>query len=291
MSLVFNKIAVGVAFSPTSEAMLTETVRLAQSLHAEVLIIHVGTRTAEAEHRMSSMIDRCSSMRERISVIWGSGDPADVILDSCKRNQVDLLVTGALKKENLVQYYVGSIARKVLRKAGCSVLTLVNPTTTEGTVYKNVVVSGEDSPYIAEAISTACSFTPKDNSSWIHIVREVKMYGLTMASADQHTEEEYDDVRQGLVKQEIENVEQILSKIPHDGIRVNIKVVSGKSGFELTKFAERKNANLLVVGAPPRRLSIFDRLFPHDLEYVFADIPCNLLIVQPSKYKKEGAHG
>ena len=290
MSIVFNKIAVGVAFSPTSEAMLAETIRLAKSLNAEVLLIHVGERSAEAEQRMNSMIEKCSSMRDKVSVIWGSGDPANVILDSCKRHHVDLLVTGALKKENLVQYYVGSIARKVLRKAGCSVLTLVNPTTA-GTSYKNVVVSGEDSPYIAEAISTACSFPPKDNSSWIHIVREVKMYGLTMATADQHTEEEYDDVRQGLVKQEIDNVYEILSKIPHEGIRVNVKVVSGKSGFELTKFAERKNANLLVVGAPPRRLSIFDRLFPHDLEYVFADIPCNLLIVQPSKYRKGGTHG
>lgn len=290
MSLVFKKIAVGVAFSPTSEAMLAETIRLAKSLNAEVLLIHVGTRTAEAEQRMNAMIDKCDSMRDKVSVLWCSGDPAVVILDSCKRHHVDLLVTGALKKENLVQYYVGSIARKVLRKAKCSVLTLVNPTI-EGTDYKNVVVSGEDSPYIAEAIATACGFVPKDNSSWIHIVREVKLYGLTMATADQHTEEEYDDVRQGLVKQEIDNVQDILSKIPHNGIRVNIKVVSGKSGFELTKFAERKNANLLVVGAPPHRFSIFDRLFPHDLEYVFADIPCNLLIVQPSKYKREGTHG
>lgn len=287
---MFKKIAVGVAFSPTSEAMLTETIRLAKLLNSEVLLIHVGQRSTEAEQKMNSMIEKCAAMRDHISVLWGSGDPADVILDSCKRHHVDLLVTGALRKENLVEYYVGSIARKVLRKAGCSVLTLVNPSV-EGTSYKNVVVSGEDSPYIAEAISTACSFMSKDNSSWLHVVREVKLYGLTMAAADQHTEEEYDDLRQGLVKEEIDQVHGILSRIPHEGIRVNIKMVSGKSGFGLTKFAEKKHANLLVVGAPPRRLSILDRLFPHDLEYVFADIPCNLLIVQPSKYRKEAARG
>jgi nucleotide-binding universal stress UspA family protein len=55
--------------------------------------------------------------------------------------------------------------------------------------------------------------------------------------------------------------------------------VSGKSGFELPKFAVKKSANLLVLGAPPRRSSFFDRLFPHDLEYILADLPCNLLIV------------
>lgn len=290
MSIAFKKIAVGVAFSPTAEAMLMETARLARLLDAEVLLIHVGTRTPDAESRMTSMIEKCNIVRDRMIVLWGSGDPVDVILDSCKKHHVDLLVTGALKKENLVQYYVGTIARKVLRKAGCSVLTIVNPSI-EGTSYKNVVVNAEDSTYIEEAIATACQFTSKEQGSWVHVVRELKMYGLTMAAADQHSEEEYDDARQKLVKQEIEKVEEILGRIPHEGIKVNIKVVSGKSGFELPRFAERKNANLLVVGAPPRRFSIFDRLFPHDLEYVLANLPCNLLVVQQSKYRKEAGNG
>jgi nucleotide-binding universal stress UspA family protein len=290
MSIVFHKIAVGVAFSPTAEAMLMETARIAKLLDAEMLLIHVGIRTPDTENRMTSMIEKCNIDRDRMSVLWGSGDPVGVILDSCRKHQVDLLVTGALKKENLVQYYVGTIARKVLRKAACSVLTIVNPSA-DATDYKNVVVNAEDSSYIKEAITTACQFTSREQGSWLHIVRELKMYGLTMAATDQHTEEEYDGARQKLVKQEIEKVEEIIGSIPHEGIRVNIKVVSGKSGFELPRFAERKHANLLVVGAPPRRFSFFDRIFPHDLEYVLADLPCNLLVVKPSKYRKEASNG
>jgi len=290
MSIAFNKIAVGIAFSPTTEAMLIETARLAKLLNAEVILIHVGTRTTDAEKRMDAMIEKCSILRDRLSVLWGAGDPVDVILDSCKKHHVDLLVTGALKKENLVQYYVGTIARKVLRKAGCSVLTIVNPSI-ENKPYKNVVVNAEDSSYIAEAIATACRFVPADNGSWVHIVRELKLYGLTMAANDQYTEEQYDDLRQGLVKQEIEKVEALMQQIPHEGVRINIKMVSGKSGFELPRFTERKNADLLVIGAPSRRFSFFDRVFPHDLEYILAALPCNLLIVQPSKYRKEATHG
>jgi len=290
VSLVFHNIAVGVAFSPTAEAMLMETSRLAKLLDADLLLIHVGEHTSDAESRMNAMIEKCNIHRERMSVLWGSGDPVKVILDSCKKHNVDLLVTGALKKENLVQYYVGTIARKVLRKAGCSVLTVINPSV-DARPYKNVVVNAEDSSYITEAIATACMFTSKEPDSWLHIIRELKMYGLTMAASDQYTEEEYNDVRQGLIKQEIEKVEEILKRIPHEGIRVNIKMVSGKSGFELPRFAERKNANLLVVGAPPRRFSFFDRIFPHDMEYILADLPCSLLVVQPSKYGKESSRG
>jgi len=274
------------AFSPTSEAMLAETIRLSKLFDAEILLIHVGQRTPDVEQKMNAMIAKCN----RVTVEWGSGDPVNVILDSCKKHQVDLLITGALKKENLVQYYVGSIARKVLRKARCSVLTIINPST-EGRPYKNIVASAEDSPYIIDAISTACRFAPIDNSAWVHVVREVKLYGLTMAAADQHTEEEYDDVRQGLVKEEIEKVQEIMQRIPHEGIRINIKTVSGKSGFALTEFAQTKHAELLVIGAQPRKFSFLDRIFPHDMEYILADLPCSLLVVQPSKYRKGGNHG
>jgi nucleotide-binding universal stress UspA family protein len=290
VSITFRKIAVGIAFSPTSTAMLVQTARLARLLNAEVLVIHVGQQTANAEAKMNEMITNCDLMRDRLSVIWGTGDPVNVILDSCKKYQIDLLVTGALKKEKLVQYYVGSVARKVLRKARCSVFTIINPSI-ESKTYKNVVVSAEDSSYVGEAISTACNLVSRDNGSWLHVVREVKLYGLSMAASDQHTEQEYDNVRHDLVKQEIEKVEEIMKDIPHEGVRVNIKTVSGKSGFELPRFAERKNADLLVVGAPPRRFSFLDRVFPHDFEYILADLPCSLLVVQPSKYRKEASRG
>jgi nucleotide-binding universal stress UspA family protein len=70
-------------------------------------------------------------------------------------------------------------------------------------------------------------------------------------------------------------------------------MVSGKAGFELSKFAHRKNADLLIVGAPRRRFSVFDRVFPHDLEYIFGDMPCNLLVIHPKSEaeRKEAGRG
>jgi hypothetical protein len=86
---------------------------------------------------------------------------------------------------------------------------------------------------------------------------------------------------QGMVREEIDEVEKILARIPRENLKVNIKMLSGKSGYELARFAERKKAELLIVGAPARRFSLFDRVFPHDLEYIFANLPCNLLIINP----------
>jgi nucleotide-binding universal stress UspA family protein len=222
-----------------------------------------------------------------VKIFWEEGKPSQRILAVCKKENVDLLIAGALKKENLLQYYLGTVARKIIRKADCSVLLLVNPSTTPQP-FKNIVVEADDRPYVEQSLQAACQIALKDESSWLHIVRELKMYGLTMTAAEQCSEQEYEDMRHNLVQSEIDTVEKILHEIPHEGVKINIKLVSGKSGFELTQFTQRKQADLLIVGAPERRFSFFDRVFTHDQEYIFADLPCNLLIIHP---RKEVAHG
>lgn len=285
MIALFRKIGLAIAFSPTAQGMVAEAARLAQISSAELVLIHVGSQSAENEERMQNLLQGCRIPMRNVSIRWVSGDPAVALLAVCDAEHLDLLVTGALKKENLVNYYVGSIARKVLRTANCSVMTIVNPSVNPQSI-RNIVVNAEDSAYIHEAISTACGLG--NQGSWVHVVRELKLYGLTMASSDQYTEDEYEDVRQRLVRQEIDQVEGWLRRIPHEGLKINIKVVSGKSGFELPRFAERKRADLLVIGAAEHKSSFFDRVFQHDMEYILADLPCNLLVVQTGK---EAGHG
>ena len=292
MNFGAHKIGLAIAFSPTSEAMLAEAARLTLVYQANLVLIHVGDHGSAEDQLMSDLLKKAGLQNSSVKICWENGKPADSILKVCQREKIDLLIAGALKKENLVGYYIGTIARQIMRKADCSFLMITNPTTSPAP-YKNIVVNAEDSPYVTEAISAACELGLKEQANWVHIVRELKMYGLTMAVADQCTEAEYDDMRQHLVKDEINKVEEILSRIPHDKLKVNIKMVSGKAGFELSKFTQRKNADLLIVGAPRRRFSVFDRVFPHDLEYIFGDMPCNLLVIHPKSEieRKEAMRG
>jgi nucleotide-binding universal stress UspA family protein len=122
-----------------------------------------------------------------------------------------------------------------------------------------------------------------DHARWLHVVRELKLYGLTMTASAQASEQEYEDLRSSMVRDEIENAQRKLENIPHAGLKINYKIISGKSGYELAQFAVSKTADLLIVGAPSHRFSLLDRFFTHDLEYLFANLPCNLLIVNPGK--------
>jgi nucleotide-binding universal stress UspA family protein len=282
-----KKIAVAVAFSPRVEAVLTEAARMTKMWNAQLILIHVGKHGEKEVARLNQLLTNTGLNQADVKIFWEEGKPSQRILATCKKEDVDLLIAGALKKENLVQYYLGTVARKIIRKADCSVLLLTDPSTTPKP-FNNIVVDADDGPYLEESLRAACEVGLKEKSMWLHVVRELKMYGLTMTAAEQCSEEEYEEMRHKLVKEEIDSVEKMLQRIPHEGLKVNIKLVSGKSGFEITQFAQRKQADLLIVGAPQRRFSLFDRVFTHDQEYIFADLPCNLLIIQP---RKEVARG
>jgi nucleotide-binding universal stress UspA family protein len=282
MNTKFSIIGLAVSFSPTTKAMVAEALRLVEWFQSDLVLIHVGTKNSEKSEAMQKLINESALNISRIKVFWVQGDPADEILKVCKHEKVDLLVAGALKKENLVNHYLGTVARKIMRKATCSIWMISDPSM-EIKPLKNIVVDAEDGGNMHEILKLACMLASQEQGTWVHIVRELKLLGLALAAREQCTEAEYDELKRNLMREETMLVEKELELIPHQHIKINIKLLSGKSGFELVQFAKRKASDLLIIHAPQRKLSFFDRIFTHDQEYIFSDLPCSLLILQSSR--------
>ena len=279
-NLMFQRICLAAAFSPRTEALLAEAARLTAGLGAHLTIVHVGQLEKEKVEFIGTTLRQHGMDSDRFKVIDEPGEPAAVILEACKKDKSDLLIAGALHREELVKYYIGTVGRTVLRKAPCSVLVITDPKI-EREGFRNIGALADDTPFIKETLAAACSIGMLSTDARLHVLRDLKMFGLTLASADQISETVYDQLQEQLISDEISTAEQLLSGIPHDKLSVNIKVMAGKAGFEISKFANRKELDLLVVGMPQRKFHFLDRLLKHDLEYLFADLPCNLLLVKP----------
>lgn len=289
MTPLFKKIGLAIAFSPRVEAMLAETIRLKNTWEAELVLIHVGEHGETEERKLNQLLQKHNLTLQDVTLDWRSGKPSREILKACEEHKIDLLVTGALRKEGLLQHHVSSIARRILRKANCSVLTLIQPSISPQP-YSSIVVHAEESPRLFSTLSVACWLARVDKVKWLHVAREIRFYGLTMTTAEQATEGEYSKLKHDLIEGEIDNLQKTLNKIPHNEIKINIKIFSGRSGFEIAQFAKRKHADLLVIEGPARRLSFFDRIFTHELEYLLTDLPCNLLIVHRQFKAQEVLH-
>jgi nucleotide-binding universal stress UspA family protein len=278
---MYQKLALAIAFSPRQQALICEAARLCKLFDARLLLIHVGEKTPEKETELNRQLAVAKLAPADIQLLWEEGDPVNRILSLCREEKVDLLLAGALKKENIFRYYIGSVARKFLRKAEIPVLVLIEPQE-EARPFKRLVLHAGDKAEAVAAIKAGCYIGRLDQARQLHVIKELKMYGLTMALAGEDPEHEYSETRRNLLQDEINSVQRVISRCSEcDGLRLNVKITAGKSGYELAKFARQSKADLLVTEAPAGRLNFFDRMFPHDLEYILADLPCNLLVVQP----------
>lgn len=275
---MFKKLALAISFSPRMEALICESKRLKDLFGAELILVHVGQKTPLLEENLHSILEKHGVDREKTKILWESGNPAKKIIQACNQEKVDLLVAGALKTEGFFKYYLGSIARKIIRKSQCSVLTLIEPME-NSTPFARVVINGTQQEQTPHVIQKAIDWCKLEEAKKIYVVNEIKMYGFQMATAGEGGEGEIATTRRKLVGEEVDYVENILKTIEKGNLRVNIKITCGKWAVELARFATDFEADLLVVG-DEGNLGFFDRIFPHDLEDILSDLPCNLLIIK-----------
>jgi nucleotide-binding universal stress UspA family protein len=277
-SYPFETIAVAISFSPRCEFILTEAKRLSDLLGASLLLLHIGDKTSEKEQELDAMMAKAGVDEHQSRVIWMEGEPVDTILKLCKLNIVDLLILGALEKENFLKFYIGSIARSLSRKAKCSVLLLTNPNNTPQK-FKRFVVNGVENPKTIHTINTALYLAKKLKVKDVTIVNEVDVPGLAMAIADDSTAPETKEIKKSFTEESEETLQMVLEKCDASDVNVANKTIKGKPGYAISKFSKDKKADLLVINSPDTHLNVFDRIFTHDIEYILADLPSNVLIV------------
>lgn len=274
---MYNKIALAIAFSPRMEALICEAKRLKDLYGASLILIHIGQDTEDKRTSLDVLLDKYQIDHQTTTVIWKEGKPAKKIIQICNQENVDLLIAGALKQENVFTYYLGSIARKIIRKAKCSVLVLIEPST-KPQKFDKVVINGTQQSQTPEVIKKGINLCRVEESSQVFIVNEIKMYLLRMATASEESEAKAAVIKRQLVQDEVNYVENILKNIDQGDLKINIKVTGGRWAVELAKFSEKIHADLLIVGGQ-ENLTFLDRIFPHDLEDILSNLPCNVLII------------
>lgn len=278
-SYPFETIGVAIAFSPRLESLLGEAKIVSNKFGAQLLLMHIGERTRTKEARLDEIIRKLGIDEKKTRIIWHEGNPVNTLLELCKLNIVDLLMVGAMQKENVLKYYLGSVARKISRNAKCSVLLLTNPVR-EGTRFKKVIVNGVENPKTVHTINTAVYFAKHMSAKFLTVATEVHQEGLAMAMASESTAGEASKLRKEFSEDELNKVHDIITKVSeHEGIEISEKLIKGKPGYAIRQYAESKKADLLVINSPDVKYGLIDRLFTHDMEYILEDLPCNVLII------------
>ncbi|HEY4799659.1 MAG TPA: universal stress protein, partial [Bacteroidia bacterium] len=163
-------------------------------------------------------------------------------------------------------------------KAKCSVLLLT--TSAKHLTCKKIIVNARiDHQKTVHTINTALYFAKKMSAKEVSIVHEMHAPALAMAMADSSSAPEMTKIKKDFSEEESNKLHSIISKCETGNLKITEKIVKGKPGYAIRQYAETKNADLLVINSPDTHLTVLDRIFTHDIEYILADLPCNLLIV------------
>jgi nucleotide-binding universal stress UspA family protein len=273
-----KKILIGIAFSPNLKPNIFEATRMANMFGAQLVGVHVGEKNNKKENQLAELILEAPKLKYPIKTVWQKGKPVDVILNTAVNEKIDLLVLGALQQENLYKYYVGSVARELTRKASCSVLLLIKPSV-ERVKCNHIVVNGLKDKRTTETIEASFLVSKALECKRITIVEEISQKEIEVKVSDDYSLRKANINKEKLKRREDSRVNKILGNIRTDGISVKIQSIFGKRGYSIGHYAKVKRADLLVMNAPSK-ISILDRIFPHDIEYILTELPTDVLIVK-----------
>jgi len=278
----FNKILIGFAFSPNLKANVFEAIRLADFFGAHLYFLHVGSKSATKEQTLNDLLEKSPIKLKKVSFIWQEGKPVETIIDQCKKKGVDLLLLGALQRENMVKFYMGSIARKLTRKAPCSVLLMIKPSVIRKPS-QHVVVNAFESPQTKTTINSAFYFARALGIPKLTLVEEIDRSKVAALAYDDRSLRKVTLRKEKLKRRELSRVREILHHIPDtlkESIQVHLQNIFGTRGYSIGHYARVVRADLLIMNAAENRKSFLERIFPKDLEHILSELPTDVLIIQ-----------
>lgn len=279
MNKPFKKLALAFTFSPNAKALLVETKRLKSELDSELVLIHVGKNTPETQQRITGLLNAAGFAPAEAKIIFANGDPADTIIKKCLEEKVDLLIAGALEKETFLKYYIGSVARKIMRQAPFSVLILTSPSEKPRQL-KKFCVEVDFSPESENTVRKAYDLALLEKAESFILIREFQAPGLAITIQDTGSTRDMERAIEAWQLEEESKMTIFAKELNLKGIPVHTVCIFGRKGWEASQYVDETNADILVISAPKKRLGIFDRIFQHDMEFILKNLPSSLLIIR-----------
>ena len=118
---MLRKIAVATEFSDRCGLALHRARKIAESVNAQMVLIHVSKDGEAGRARLREIAEAAGC-----EGIPGSGDPAEFIVQTARREDADIVVVGEPVRRGVRDFLAGTTAEKVIRSSPVPVLMAVS---------------------------------------------------------------------------------------------------------------------------------------------------------------------
>jgi nucleotide-binding universal stress UspA family protein len=257
----FETLALAVSFSPALPRLIRETRRLCELHNAVAVFVHAGKKTGDKLRELSQLLSQNGFNDGNSRIYWDPGEVVSTVLRICKLEVVDLLIIG--DNHTLDSHRPpGIIATSIATKAKCSVLLYTGKPQSN---YSNIIINGTAHRKTDLTIMTALHFAEKEKATSLQII---ELNDEVYAGA-------------GMVDGPVDTYPATLSKaISASPVKVKHVSLAKENCSNVTEYARKNNADLLVTYSSDHFLLIFDRInSDNGVETMLKNSPCSILIV------------
>ena len=249
---------------------------LAVQFEASVVFIHVGVPLPEQMKIFANLLAKHGYKNTNYKMVFREGEVQRVIWDVCEEEHVEMLVSGALRKESPERQYFGSIARGLAGNPRGPIMLIPEPALPAKPIDTIIATLPADNP--AQMIEAGLYFAKQNGSKSLHFVKE------SIFKADPNTTEDYidkkgfSDASLMIVDIEYDQIHEMLRQYNKDGLDVHAKVVFGLPGSGIVSYAKEIGADLIIDAFPHsgQGQDIFG--YPGNTEVILMNLPCNYLL-------------
>jgi len=269
----YKTIAVATTFSPRFKHVLAEAKRIRDRFGADLHLIYVGRRNEETSRRFSDVLAELELPADS-PIHYEEGDPAEAILAALARENIDVLVAGALEKEIVLHSFLGNVARRLVREANCSVILFTAPQKRPKPL-RRIVFFADHSQQGLVALKTTLMLAEAESCERLYVIGIITAFDEARASiAGDATGSTTLKPNQG----EEEPLEEFVLSAGATEVPIETRFIKGATGLAASDFVRSVEADLLVVPLPKSRETV--QQLPSNIAWVSDVIPCNLWIVR-----------
>ena len=269
----YKTIAVATTFSPRFKHVLAEAKRIRDRFAAKLHLIYVGRRNQDTPRKFGDVLAELELPTDS-PIHYEEGDPAEAILAALARENIDLLVAGALEKEIVLHPFLGNVARRLVREANCSVILFTAPQKRPKPL-RRIVFIADHSQQGLVALKTTLMLAEAESCERLYVIGIITAFDEARASiASEATGSGTHKPNHG----EEDPLEEFVLSAGATEVPIETRLIRGATGLAASDFVRSVEADLLVVPLPKSHETI--QRLPSNIAWVSDVIPCNLWIVR-----------
>jgi nucleotide-binding universal stress UspA family protein len=266
-----EKLLLSADGSKFSEGAVKEAISLAKTCSSKLYVVSVVEVNPEFEAIALGIVEKAErETRQYLEYVKGKAmkegadceiivhegeSPHQYIVDEASKKKVEMIIMGRHGRTGLKRLMMGSVTAKVIGHAPCKVLVVPKAATV---AYKKILIATDGSKYSEAAARKAMSIAKRCESDLIVLSVATKNTNLPNAKR---------------------SVEKIRRNAEKEKIKVETLTPKGMPYKVIVDTAERKNADLIVVGSHGRT-GLEKLLMGSVTERVIGHAECAVLVVK-----------